>query len=105
MPAREATQDSALRTDSSSQSRYFPRITLGGAVPLLLKRVTRRKRLVTGRWDVDETYIKVRGQGMYPFRTIDGAGDTVEFFFSEHRDLSSAKRFIRKEVRRHGRPE
>jgi putative transposase len=42
---------------------------------------------------------------MYPFRTIDCAGDTIEFFFSEHRDLSSAKRFIRKEVRRHGRPE
>ena len=32
-------------------------------------------------------------------------GDTVEFFFSEHRALVAAKRFIRKALKRHGRPE
>jgi transposase-like protein len=30
--------------------------------PLLLEQFNRRKRPVTGRWHVDETYIKVRGQ-------------------------------------------
>ena len=34
--------------------------------PLLLERFNRRKRSVTGRWHIDETYIKVRGQWMYP---------------------------------------
>ena len=32
-------------------------------------------------------------------------GDTIEFFFSEHRDLSAAKRFLRKAFARHGRPD
>ena len=32
--------------------------------PLLLERFNRRKRNVTGRWHIDETYIKVRGQWM-----------------------------------------
>ena len=73
--------------------------------PLLLERFNRRKRAVTGKWHVDETYIKVRGQWMYLHRAIDGVGDTVEFWFSEHRDLPAAKRFFRKALARHGRPD
>ncbi|SMH26477.1 IS6 family transposase [Mesorhizobium australicum] len=73
--------------------------------PLLLERFNRRKRGVTGRWHIDETYIKVRGQWMYLYRAIDSVGDTVEFWFSEQRDLPSAKRFFRKTLARHGRPD
>ncbi|MEO5757871.1 MAG: IS6 family transposase [Mesorhizobium sp.] len=73
--------------------------------PLLLERFDRRKRSVTSKWHVDETYIKVRGQWMYRYRAIDSVGDTVEFFFSEQRDLPSAKRFFRKALARHGRPD
>jgi putative transposase len=32
-------------------------------------------------------------------------GDTVEFWFSERRNLVAAKRFLRKALKRHGRPE
>ena len=63
--------------------------------PLLLERFNRRKRAVSGKWHVDETYVKVRGQWMYLYRAIDSVGDTIEFFFSEHRDLPAAKRFFR----------
>ncbi len=71
----------------------------------LLKRFNARKRAVTGKWHVDETYIKVRGRWMYLYRAIDSNGDTVEFWFSERRNLSAAKRFLRKALKRHGRPE
>jgi putative transposase len=54
---------------------------------------------------VDETYIKVRGQWMHLYRAIDSVGDTVEFLFSEHRDLAAAKRFFNKALERHGRPD
>lgn len=50
-------------------------------------------------------YIKVRGQWMYLYRAIDSVGDAVEFWFSEQRDLPSAKRFFRKALSRHGRPD
>jgi transposase-like protein len=59
---------------------------------------------VTGKWHVDETYIKVRGQWMYLYRAIDNLGDTVEFYFSEQRDLVAAKRFLAKALERHGPP-
>jgi transposase-like protein len=54
---------------------------------------------------MDETYIKVRGQWMYLYRVIDSKDDTVEFSFSERRNLTAAKRFLRKALKRHGRPE
>ena len=53
------------------------------------------KRPVTGKWHIDETYIKVRGRWMYLYRVIDSNGDTVEFWFSERRNLTAAKRFLR----------
>ena len=73
--------------------------------PLLLKRFNKRKRAVGSKWHMDETYIKVRGQWTYLYRAIDSVGDTVEFWFSEHRDLPAAKRFLRMALDRHGRPE
>ena len=73
--------------------------------PLLLEQFNWRKRAVTGKWHVDETYIKVRGHWMYLYRAIDSNGDTVEFWFSERRNLAAAKRFLRKALKRHGRPE
>lgn len=73
--------------------------------PKLLERFNKRKRSVTSKWYVDETYLKVRGQWMYLYRAIDSAGDTVEFLFSENRDLLAAKRFLRKALKRHGRPD
>jgi putative transposase len=73
--------------------------------PELLKRFNARKRAVTSKWHVDETYIKVRGRWMYLYRAIDSHGDTVEFWFSERRNLAAAKRFLSKALKRHGRPE
>jgi transposase-like protein len=71
----------------------------------LLERFNRRKRAVTGRWHIDETYIKIRGRWMYLYRAIDSNGDTVEFWFSEQRNLAAAKRFLSRALKRHGRPE
>ncbi len=36
---------------------------------------------------------------------IDSNGNTVEFYFCKDRDLAAAKRFLRKALARHGRPE
>jgi transposase-like protein len=73
--------------------------------PLLLEQFNRRKRAVSRRWHVDETCIKVRGRWMYLYQAIDSNGDTVEFWFSERRNLTAAKRFLRQALKRHGRPE
>lgn len=96
----EMMAERGIHVDHSTIHRWVVRFS-----PLLLERFNHRKRPVTRKWHVDETYVKVRGRWMYLYRAIDNLGDTVEFFFSEHRDLLAAKRFIRKAFARHGRPE
>ncbi len=73
--------------------------------PELLERFNSRKRAVTGKWHIDETYIKGRGRWMSLYRAIDSNGDTVEFWFSERRNLNAAKRLFARALKRHGRPE
>ncbi len=74
--------------------------------PKLLDRFNRRKREVTRKWNLDETYVKVKGAWFYLYRAIDNYGDTVEFYFTANRDLQAAKRFLRKALlARHGKPE
>jgi transposase-like protein len=72
--------------------------------PELLERFNRHKRPVSQKWHLDETCIKVRGRWMYLYRAIDSAGDTVEFWFSERRNLTAAKRFLCNALEHHGRP-
>ncbi|MER8868159.1 IS6 family transposase [Mesorhizobium sp. M0751] len=95
----EMTAERGLNVDHSTVHRWVVHFS-----PQLLERFDKRKRTVTGKWHVDETNIKVRGRCMYLYRAIDSGGDTVEFFFSEHRDLPAAKRFLRKALAHHGRP-
>jgi putative transposase len=81
----EMMAERGLSVDHSTVHRWVVHFS-----PKLLERFNRRKRTVTGKWHMDETYIKVGGKWMYLYRAIDSVGDTVEFFFSENRDLVAA---------------
>jgi putative transposase len=90
----------SISVDHATVGRWVIRYS-----PELLERFSRRKRAVGRQWHINETYIKVRGRSMYLYRTIDSHGDTVEFWFSERRNLSAAKRFRHEALKRHGQPE
>jgi transposase-like protein len=96
----EMMAERGISVDHATVHRWVIRYS-----PELLERFNLRKRSVSRKWHVDETYIKVRGQWRYLYRAIDSNGDTVEFWFSERRNLAAAKRFLRKALKRHGRPE
>jgi putative transposase len=96
----EMMAERGISVDHATVHRWVVRYS-----PELLERFNLRKRSVSRRWHVDETYIKVRGQWKYLYRAIDSNGDTVEFWLSERRNLTAAKRFLRKAFRRHGRPD
>jgi DDE domain len=49
------------------------------------------RRETPGR--VNETYIKVRSQWVYPYRAVDKQGRTVDFLLRKRRDMAAAKRF------------
>ena len=96
----EMTAERGISVDHATIHRWVVH-----SAPELLKRFNSRRRPVIGRWPMDETYIKVRGQWRYLYRAIDSNGDTVEFCFSERRNLTAAKQFLRKALKRHDRPE
>ncbi|MDE9533126.1 IS6 family transposase, partial [Xenorhabdus bovienii] len=60
---------------------------------------------VGGRWRMDETDIKIKGQWRYLYRAVDSAGNTVDFLLTANRDADAARRFFNKGIRQHGRPE
>ncbi len=67
--------------------------------PEFEKRWKRYARSVGGSWRMDETYVRVREEWMYLYRSVDKAGKTVEFLLSRKRDVNAAKVFLRKAMK------
>src|SRR5438105_15452363 len=56
-------------------------------------------------YNIDETYIKVKGEWRSLYRAVDKQGQTIDFLLTEQRDEHTTKRFLTKAIRRHGGPE
>jgi len=41
-------------------------------------------------------YVKVKGQWMYLYRTVDSEGNTINFYLSQTKNHKAAKRFFKK---------
>jgi len=70
-----------------------------------------RKRRVEGmrsshwRWHLDEVFVKINGERHYLWRAVDHDGEVLESFVTKTRDKKAALKFLRKSLKRHGRPE
>lgn len=53
----------------------------------------------SGSWQVDETYIKVKGKWMYLYRAVTKQGDTIDFYLSPTRNTKAAKTFLGKALK------
>jgi len=56
-----------------------------------------RKRPVT-TWQVDETYVKIRGKWHYLYRGVDLEGQVLDCWLSATRDLPAAEAFFRRTI-------
>lgn len=95
----EMLGERGMGPDHSSVYRWVQTFT-----PELVKRFNRRKLPVTGRWRLDETYIKVNGQWRYLYRAVDKQGQTVDFLLAAHGNRSAALRFLQKAAGNNGVP-
>lgn len=70
-----------------------------------------RKRRIAGlkfsrwQWHLDEVFVKVNGERHYLWRAVDHEGEVLESFVTKTRDKKAALKFLRKAMRKHGRPE
>jgi len=96
---RDLTEMLEERGVSVTPTSWVQRFT-----PQLLAAFRKNKSPVAGRWQMDETYIRVKGQHRYLYRAVDKHEDTVDFLLTAHRDRHAAKRFLKKAAQQNGVP-
>ena len=69
------------------------------------KRVERMRSLPRWRWHLDEVYVKINGVTHYLWRAVDHEGEVLESLVTKSRDRKAALKFLKKLMKRHGRPE
>ena len=57
------------------------------------------------RWHLDEVFVRINGEIHYLWRAVDHEGEVLEVFVTKRRNRCAALRFLRKAMKRHGRPE
>ncbi len=57
------------------------------------------------RWHLDEVFVKINGVTHYLWRAVDHEGEVLESFVTKTRDRKAALKFLKKSMKRHGRPE
>ncbi|MGX5633759.1 IS6 family transposase [Bacillus thuringiensis] len=55
-------------------------------------------------WHLDETYIKVKGEWCYLYRTIDSEGHTLDFQLRKTRNHQAAFSFLKRLIKQFGEP-
>jgi len=69
------------------------------------KRVERMRSFRQWRWHLDEMYVKINGEMHYLWRAVDHEGEVLESFATRTRDKAAALKFMKKAMKRHGKPQ
>ena len=56
-------------------------------------------------WYLDEVFVKINGELHYLWRSVDHEGEVLEAYVTKRRNRKAALKFLRKAMRRYGRPE
>ena len=56
------------------------------------------------RWHLDEVFIRINGEMHYLWRAVDHEGEVLEVFATKQRDRKAALRFLKRAMKRYGRP-
>lgn len=68
------------------------------------KRVERLRSWPQWRWHLDEMFVKINGERYYLWRAVDNEGEVLESYVTKTRDRKAALKFLKKSMRRYGRP-
>jgi len=74
------------------------------AAEIRRKRVQKLRVHSNWQWHLDEVFVKINGETHYLWRAIDHEGEVLESFVTKRRDRKSALKFLRKTMKRFGKP-
>jgi len=57
------------------------------------------------RWHLDEVFVRINGEIRYLWRAVDHEGEVLESFVTKKRDRKAALKFLKKAMKRYGRPQ
>ena len=73
------------------------------AVEIRKRRVVRRN-WSNWRWHLDEVFVRINGETHYLWRAVDHEGEVLEVYVTKRRDREAALEFLKRAMRRYGRP-
>ena len=56
------------------------------------------------RWPLDEVFVRINGETHYLWRVVDHEGEVLEVFATKRRDRKVALKFLKRMMKRYGRP-
>ena len=68
------------------------------------KRRVHRHWYSNWRWHLDEVFVRINGKTCYLWRAVDHEGDVLEVFATKRRDRRAALKFLKRAMKRYGRP-
>ena len=68
------------------------------------KRRVRHRSSSNWRWHLDEVFVRINGKMHYLWRAVDHEGEVLEVFATERRDRRAALKFLKRAMKRYGRP-
>ena len=68
------------------------------------KRRIHQKSFSLWRWHLDEVFVRINGETHYLWRAVDHEGEVLEVFATKHRDRRAALKFLKRAMKRYGRP-
>mgnify|MGYP001156536845 CR=1 FL=1 len=74
------------------------------AAEIRKKRSASLRALPQWRWHLDEVFVKINGETHYLWRAVDHEGEVLEVFATKRRDRKAALKFLRRTMKRYGRP-
>jgi putative transposase len=57
------------------------------------------------RWYLDEVFVRINGELRYLWRAVDLEGEVLEVFATKRRDRAAALKFLKRAMKRYGRPQ
>jgi len=74
------------------------------AAEIRKKRSAALRALPQWRWHLDEVFVKINGEMHYLWRAVDHEGEVLEAFATKRRDRRAALKFLKRTMKRYGRP-
>jgi putative transposase len=68
------------------------------------KRRVHHRSYSSWRWHLDEVFVKINGVTHYLWRAVDHEGEVLEAFATKSRDRRAALQFLKRAMKRYGRP-